>query len=103
MDCRKRTICSHQRASELNEPRGGYDVNGDVTPFTQQPVPQLDSSKWATANITDLWEQMSILNARFMAVAQMGKQEYMIPLRQAMAELQAVIEFRTQTNENKIT
>lgn len=87
----------------MSETLGGYDVNGSVTPFTQQPVPQINSATWASASITDLWDQMSVLNARYMAVAQMGKQEYMIPLKQAMAELEAVIRHRTQNNENTIT
>lgn len=87
----------------MSETLGGYDIDGKVTPFSQEPVPQINAATWHTASITDLWEQMGVLNARYIAVAQMGKPEYMVPLKQAMAELEVVIRQRTQNNENKIT
>lgn len=83
--------------------QGGIDVNGDVTPYSKEPVPKVNAGTWHTASITDLWEQMSVLNARYLAAAQMGKQEYMIPIKQAMAQLEQAIKYRTASNENKIT
>lgn len=87
----------------MSEPKGGYKVDGDVNPFTGEPIHQINSQTWHQANVTDLWEQMSVLNARLNAVGQMGKLEYIAPLRAAIAQLQETIKARTQTNENSIT
>lgn len=87
----------------MSKTSGGYDINGDVTPFSHEPIHAVDASKWGTASITELWEQMSTLNARYITVAQMGRIEYMTPLKQAMAELEAIIKIRSQNNDKMIT
>lgn len=74
-----------------------------MNPFTGKPVPSVNSHNWQQASITDLWEQMSVLNARLNVVGQLGKLEYIAPLRQAIAELQETIRQRTANNENLIT
>lgn len=87
----------------MSKTSGGCDINGDITPFSREPVPQINSDVWGTASLTDLWEQMSVLNSRYIAVAQMGKTEYMLPIKRAMAELEQIIKMRSQGNENSIT
>lgn len=87
----------------MSEPKGGYKVDGDVNPFTGEHIQQINSTTWAQSNVTDLWEQMSVLNARLMAVGQMGKLEYIAPLKAAIAQLQETIKQRSQTTENHIT
>ncbi|MNI73239.1 hypothetical protein D3C73_1292320 [compost metagenome] len=74
-----------------------------MNPFTGKPVPSVNAHNWQQASITDLWEQMSVLNARLNAVGQLGKLEYIGPLRNAIAELQETIRQRTANNENLIT
>lgn len=87
----------------MSLPEGGYKIDSDMNPFTGKPVPSVNSHNWQQASITDLWEQMSVLNARLNAVGQLGKLEYIAPLRQAIAELQETIRHRTANNENLIT
>ena len=87
----------------MSLPKGGYKIDGDMNPFTGKPVPLVNSHNWQQASITDLWEQMSVLNARLNTVGQLGKLEYIAPLRQAIAELQETIRHRTANNENLIT
>ena len=74
-----------------------------MNPFTGKPVPSVNAQNWQQASITDLWEQMSVLNARLNTVGQLGKLEYIAPLRMAIAQLQETIRQRTATNENLIT
>lgn len=85
------------------KPEGGYKIDGEMNPFTGKPVPSVNADNWHQASITDLWEQMSVLNARLNVVGQLGKLEYIAPLRQAIADLQATIRHRTASNENLIT
>lgn len=87
----------------MSLPEGGYKIDGDVNPFTGKPIPSVNAHNWQQASITDLWEQMSVLNARLNVVGQMGKLEYIVPLRQAIADLQETIRQRTANNENLIT
>lgn len=87
----------------MSDTPGGYKVDGEVNPFTGEQIQRVDAYTWQTASITDLWEQMSVLNARLNAVGQLGKLEYITPLRTAIAQLQAIIKQRSQNNENQIT
>lgn len=79
------------------------DSNADITPFSHNKVPQLDSSNWGNVSVSELWDQMGILNARYLVVAEMGKAEYMLPLQRAIAELSAVIQSRNSETETNIT
>lgn len=87
----------------MSLPEGGYKIDSDMNPFTGKPVPSVNAHNWQQASITDLWEQMSVLNARLNAVGQLGKLEYIAPLRTAIAQLQETIRQRTANNENLIT
>lgn len=87
----------------MSKPEGEYKVDSEMNPFTGKPIPSVNAHNWHQASVTDLWEQMSVLNARLNAVGQLGKLEYIAPLRQAIADLQETIRQRTATNENLIT
>lgn len=87
----------------MSKPEVGCKVDGEVNPFTGKPIPSVNAHNWQHASITDLWEQMSVLNARLNVVGQLGKLEYIAPLRQAIADLQETIRHRTASNENLIT
>lgn len=87
----------------MSKPEGGYKIDGDRNPFTGEAIPQLNADTWQHASITDLWEQMNVLNSRLYAVRQLQKPEYVAPLVLAIAQLEQTIRHRTASNESLIT
>ncbi len=86
----------------MSETQGRY-IDGNVNPFTGEPIKQVNSHDWNGATINELWDQLYVLNSRLNAVGQLGKIEYIAPLKLAIEQLQATIKQRSQSTEKLIT
>jgi len=93
---RPNTIVSKTQP-RIDEPKVGkpVDVNGDITPITRQPIPQVDAADWDNMNITQLQEQLSILEQRLLYVQQFGHSSMLTPLEQGINQLQVLIFTKT--------
>lgn len=89
---RPNTIVS-KTTPKADEPKIGkpVDVDSDITPITRQPIPQVDAADWDNMNITQLQEQLSILEQRLLYVQQFGHSSMLTPLEQGINQLQVLL------------
>jgi len=93
---RPNTIVS-KTTPKADEPKIGkpVDVNGDITPITRQPIPQVDAADWDNMNITQLQEQLNILEQRLSYAQQFGHSSMLTPLEQGINQLRILLILKT--------
>jgi len=93
---RPNTIIS-KTTPKADEPKVGkpVDVNGDITPITRQPIPQVDAADWNNMSVAQLQEQLSVLEQRLLYAQQFGNSSLVIPLEQGINQLQALLILKT--------
>ena len=82
---------------KADEPKIGkpVDVNSDITPITRQPIPQVDAADWDNMNITQLQEQLTILDQRLLYAQQFGHSSMLTPLEQGINQLRILLILKT--------
>lgn len=67
------------------------DVNGDVTPTTGEKIDKVKSNEWQDMSITELYDQLTILNKRHLQAMSCGSIPAANQIQRGIAHLQALI------------
>ena len=76
------------------------DVNGDVTPTTNQKIKKIDASEWDSASLSDLYDHMNVLNNRLLQANECGAVSIAQQLQRGINRLQQIINSRNSSDIN---
>lgn len=69
----------------------GGRLDGDINPYTGEPIAKLDSNSWSESSPVDLYKQLMVLENRLMIAHTLGKVDIIKQLTGAIAHLRASI------------
>lgn len=61
-----------KKTPTIKDFEGAVPVNGDITPITRQPIPQITPDRWPQMSASELHSQREILCNRYYAAIQAG-------------------------------
>lgn len=76
-------------------------IDGKITPITKQEVPEVDAASWETLTVSELYDQLAILENRIMYCNQYGQGEAVKQIGRGVIQLRAIIN-RKAGNEVKL-
>lgn len=62
-----------------------------LTPISKQEIPSVDANSWANMTVSELYDQVFILEQRILYCQQYGKHEAAKQIRQGIDQLRALI------------
>lgn len=77
------------------------DVNSDTTPITKQPVEQILSDQWNTMNVSELYDQLRILQNRYYAALDMRKGNISLQLERGIDHLRSLIAIKQEEAQRR--
>lgn len=83
------------------EEHGPRKMDGDVNPFTGEPIQKLDSSGWVDMHPTDLYKQLAVLEKRMSIAITLGKVEIVNQLKGAIEHLRSTISEAIKRESNR--
>jgi organic radical activating enzyme len=86
----------------MNKQNGPVDVNGDITPTTRQPIPQINADDWPEMSVSELLDQLSALQQRKSYIISFSGDPVIIrQMEEGLYRLNAIITSKSQpTNTN---
>jgi len=80
----------------------GIDVNSNKTPITQQPIEEVNGGQvWLESSISDLYDQLRILQNRYYIALDLGKTEMALQIERGIMQIQAIIQVKQEDAYNK--
>lgn len=97
VELRPTTIVSKVSPLPADEPKVGKPVavDGDITPITRQPITQVNAGDWDTMNVSQLHEQLLVLEKRMMYAQQSGSIDMTNQLLRGINHLRGLIHLKT--------
>ena len=97
VELRPTTIVSKVEPILEGEPKHGdpVDVEGDITPITRQPVEKVDAGEWEAMGVSQLHEQLLIMEKRLLYARQIGHDEMTTQLIRGINLLRGLIHLKT--------
>lgn len=75
-------------------------VEGNVTPITKKPIYSINANQWHKMSVTELYDQLSVLHNRLVIANQLGNYALLQQLQVGVAQLQSVIENKSEQAED---
>ena len=91
------TLIEKQKVGAPTEPKigPGVDVNSDITPITRQKIKQIDAWNWDNMNLTQLHQQLSILEQRMLYAQQYSHADIVTQMDRGINQLRILIYEKT--------
>ena len=82
--------------TKKEEKQTAVPVDGDITPISKIPVPQVDSTDWNNISISNLIDQKNTLTNRYYALLQHGgTPDILKQIQFGIARIEAILEQKT--------
>ena len=96
-ELRPPTLIEKQKVGPPEEPKigPGVDVNSNITPITRKEIKQIDAVNWGSMNLTQLHQQLSILEERLMFAQQYSHIDMVTQIERGVNQLRALIHNQT--------
>jgi hypothetical protein len=78
---------------------GAAPVNGDITPITRQPIPQVNSTNWEDMPYPKLVDQHAALKNRLLVVKQMGRSDMEKQIQKGIRYLEMLIKQKHEKDD----
>lgn len=72
-------------------------ASSTITPTTNQPISQIDRSSWGSIPLTELYEQLNALRDRRWMAADLHYYQVLPQMDRGIAQLETIINQRTQS------
>ncbi len=91
-----------EEIKRYKEMEGSVSVNGDITPVTRRPIPQINANEWANMGYDELFRQHSDLKKRMLTVRTMGRPDLEKTMARGLAQLEQLMQEKHSDDEVKL-